>query len=171
LALQRLLSPSAIFTLCWAVVRKVIEFLTASQDRARREPGCRVYTFAEAVDGPGHCVGTQEWRDATTFAAHYSSQPLAQYRRRVGEFLARRLHDVAKTVHSSGPGPDRSQAGGKGVGGDVPTAAATANSHALGSGRGWVDTRSGTLVTDRAPGVGLGRKTSWPPGHECAVLV
>jgi quinol monooxygenase YgiN len=88
---------------------EVVELLTATQDRARRAPGCLAYTFAEAVDGPGHCVVTQEWRDETTVAAHYSPQPLAEYRRRVGELLARpthmRLHDVAKTVHPADPNP------------------------------------------------------------------
>ena len=88
---------------------EVIELLSTTQDRVRSEPGCLAYTFAEAVGDPGHYVVTQEWRDEPTFAAHYSSRPLAEYLSRVGELLARpthmRIYRVAQTVHPVDPGP------------------------------------------------------------------
>lgn len=88
---------------------EVVELLSSTQDRVRREPGCLAYTFAEAVGDPGHYVVTQEWRDEAALEAHYSSPPLAEYLNRVGEFLARptqmRIHRVAETLHPADPGP------------------------------------------------------------------
>jgi quinol monooxygenase YgiN len=88
---------------------EIIALLRATQDQIRREPGCRAYTFAEAVGDSGHYIVTQEWRDTAALEAHYSSQALADYLNRVGEFLARptqmRIHRVAETFHPTDPGP------------------------------------------------------------------
>jgi quinol monooxygenase YgiN len=88
---------------------ELAELLRETQDRARREPGCVAYTFAEAVADPGRYVLIEEWRDEAALEAHHASAAFAAYQARVGEFLARpsevRLHRVAESVQLADPGP------------------------------------------------------------------
>jgi quinol monooxygenase YgiN len=88
---------------------ELVELLSETQVRARSEPGCLAYAFAEVVGDPGHYLVVQQWRDEAALDAHYSSPTFQRYQERVGEFLARpsevRLHRVAETVHLRDPGP------------------------------------------------------------------
>jgi quinol monooxygenase YgiN len=82
---------------------EVVELLRETQERARLEPGCVLYAFAEVVADPGRYVVIQEWRDDAALQAHYASGVFKAYQARVGELLARpsevRIHRVAETVH------------------------------------------------------------------------
>jgi quinol monooxygenase YgiN len=88
---------------------ELVELLSETQVRARSEPGCLAYAFAEVVGDPGHYLVVQQWRDEAALDAHYSSPTFQRYQERVGEFLARpsevQLHRVAETVHLRDPGP------------------------------------------------------------------
>jgi quinol monooxygenase YgiN len=88
---------------------QLVELLRETQERARSEPGCAAYAFAEVIGDPGHYVVLQEWRDEAALEAHYASPHFRRYQERVGEFLARpsevRLHRVAQTLQLADPGP------------------------------------------------------------------
>lgn len=88
---------------------EVVGLLHETQDRARLEPGCTGYVFAEVVADPGHYVVVEEWRDEDALRTHYASDPYRAYQARVGELVARpsevRIHHVAETVHAADPGP------------------------------------------------------------------
>jgi quinol monooxygenase YgiN len=87
----------------------LVELLRETQERARSEPGCVAYAFAEVVADPGHYLILQEWRDETALEAHYASVGFTRYQAQVGELLARpsevRVHRVAETVRLADPGP------------------------------------------------------------------
>jgi quinol monooxygenase YgiN len=89
--------------------RDVVDLLRDTQDRARLEPGCLSYAFAEVVADPGHYVVVHEWRDDAALEAHYASDAFRAYQARVGDLLARpsevRVHRVAETTHPADPGP------------------------------------------------------------------
>jgi quinol monooxygenase YgiN len=88
---------------------QLVELLRETQERARSEPGCVAYAFAEVVGDPGHYVVLQQWRDEAALEAHYASSTFRLYQEHVGEFLARpsqvRLHRVAQTVQFTDAGP------------------------------------------------------------------
>jgi quinol monooxygenase YgiN len=88
---------------------EVVALLRETQERARLEPGCLTYAFAEVVEEPGHYVVVQEWRDEAALQAHYRSGTFADYQERVGELLARpsdvRVHLGAQTERLADPGP------------------------------------------------------------------
>jgi quinol monooxygenase YgiN len=90
-------------------VDELVELLRETQERARSEPGCVGYAFAEVVRDPGHYVVVQEWHDEASLEAHYTSPTFRRYQDRVGELLARpsevRLHRVAQTVQLADRGP------------------------------------------------------------------
>jgi quinol monooxygenase YgiN len=81
---------------------EVLELLRDTQARAREEPGCISYDFAEVVGDPGRFVVNQEWRDAAAMAAHYRTAAFADYQARIGDLLARpsevRIHYVRETL-------------------------------------------------------------------------
>jgi quinol monooxygenase YgiN len=88
---------------------EVVELLRETQERAREEPGCVAYVFAEVVSDPGHYLAVQEWRDESALQAHYASDAFRDYQSRVTPLLARpseaRIHRVAETLHPADPGP------------------------------------------------------------------
>jgi len=73
------------------------------------EPGCVLYTFAQAVDDADTWLSVQEWRDEAAMDGHVRGDAFARYQRRVAPLLARptetRLHHVAPTVRPEGPAP------------------------------------------------------------------
>lgn len=77
---------------------EVRELMRATQERAREEPGCASFTFAETLDDPGHFVVVEEWSDQAALDAHYRSQAFADYQARIGELIVRsselRVHAV-----------------------------------------------------------------------------
>jgi quinol monooxygenase YgiN len=89
--------------------REVVELLRETQDRARVEPGCVSYAFAEIVADPGRYVVIQEWRDGDALQEHYGSDAFKNYQARIGALLVRpsevRIHRVAETVRPADPGP------------------------------------------------------------------
>lgn len=89
--------------------REVVELLRETQDRARLEPGCLSYAFAEIVADLGRYVVIQEWRHDDALEQHYGSDAFRNYQARVGALLARpsdvRIHRVAETVRPADPGP------------------------------------------------------------------
>jgi quinol monooxygenase YgiN len=80
----------------------LLELLVDTQARARQEPGCISYTFAEVVGEPGHVLICEEWADAAAVEQHYGSSEFGRYQRQVGEFLASpsevRFHHVRETL-------------------------------------------------------------------------
>jgi quinol monooxygenase YgiN len=81
---------------------EVRELMLSTQARAREEPGCLSYVFAETLDDVGHFVMVQEWRDQAALDQHYRSPAFADYQARIGDWLVRtselRLHHVIDTV-------------------------------------------------------------------------
>lgn len=67
-------------------VRALMETLQA---RAREQPGCSYYAFAETVDDPGHFVLVGRWLDQPALDAHYRSDAFADYQANVGQHLVR----------------------------------------------------------------------------------
>jgi quinol monooxygenase YgiN len=80
----------------------VRELMRATQAQVREQPGCLSYTFAEALDDPGHFVVVQEWRDQTALDEHYRSQAFADYQATIAQQLVRtselRVHDAQASV-------------------------------------------------------------------------
>ncbi len=77
---------------------RVRELMLATQERAREEPGCIAYAFAETLDDPGHFMTVQQWRDHAALDEHYRSPAFADYQAGIGESLVRtselRVHEV-----------------------------------------------------------------------------
>jgi quinol monooxygenase YgiN len=73
-----------------------------TQEAARRQPGCVSYSFAEALDGPGHFVVVQEWRDQASLEEHYRSETYSDFQAKLELLLLHssdlRIHLVEKTV-------------------------------------------------------------------------
>ena len=88
---------------------KLLELLATTQARAREEPGCVSYVFAEVIGEPGRVLICQEWTDETALRTHYRSSAFGDYQQRVGEFLARpsevRIHHVRETLRPQPAGP------------------------------------------------------------------
>jgi quinol monooxygenase YgiN len=88
---------------------ELLELLAETQNRARKEPGCESYAFAEVAGEPGHVLVCQEWADEPALEEHYRSAAFEQYQQRVGEFLARptevRIHHVRQTVRPQDGAP------------------------------------------------------------------
>jgi quinol monooxygenase YgiN len=96
----------------YAVVARrdeIAALMRDTQARARTEPGCVGFAFAEVVDDPGHYVVVEEWRDDDALATHFASHAFQDYQRRVGELLARpsevRIHHVSGTTNPVDSGP------------------------------------------------------------------
>jgi quinol monooxygenase YgiN len=88
------------------------QLMRSTQARAREQPGCVSYTFAETLDDPGHFVVVQRWRDQAALDEHYRSQAFADYQAKVRGLLVRTsdlsLHAVQESfrpVASSGGDP------------------------------------------------------------------
>jgi quinol monooxygenase YgiN len=81
---------------------EVRELMRATQARAREQPGCEYFAFAETLDDPGHFVVVQQWRDQGTLDAHYASEVFADYESQIGPLLVRsselRIHQVHATA-------------------------------------------------------------------------
>jgi quinol monooxygenase YgiN len=88
---------------------ELLELLQDTQTRAREEPGCLSYDFAEVVGDPGRFVVNEEWRDAAAMEAHYRTELFTDYQARIGDLLARpsevRIHYVRETLRPEGGEP------------------------------------------------------------------
>jgi len=77
---------------------EVRELMQATQARMREQPGCDYYTFAEALDDPGHFLVLQQWSDRAALDRHYQSEAFKSYQAEIGPHLVRRsdlrVHDV-----------------------------------------------------------------------------
>ncbi len=80
---------------------EVRELMRVTQQRVREQPGCLAYTFAEALDDPGHFIAVQRWRDREALDEHYRSQAFADYQAAISDQLVRaselRVHAVEET--------------------------------------------------------------------------
>ena len=85
---------------------EVTELMRATQDRARGQPGCGYFAFAETLDDPGHFVVLQQWRDQRALDEHYASDVFADYESQIGPLLVRsselRIHEVAASARPIG---------------------------------------------------------------------
>jgi quinol monooxygenase YgiN len=81
----------------------VRELMQATQERARAQPGCSRYVFAEVVEDPGHFTVTQEWSDRSALEEHYRGEAFKDYQAAIGAYLVRTsdllLHEVRESVH------------------------------------------------------------------------
>jgi quinol monooxygenase YgiN len=86
--------------------QEVAELMRATQARAREQPGCGYFAFAETLDDPGHFVVVQQWRDRTALDGHYASQVFADYQSQIGPLLVRsselRIHEVRSSARPIG---------------------------------------------------------------------
>jgi quinol monooxygenase YgiN len=82
--------------------KEVTELMRATQARAREQPGCAYFAFAETLDDPGHFVVVQQWRDRRALDGHYASEVFADYQSRIGPLLVRsseiQIHEVAASA-------------------------------------------------------------------------
>jgi quinol monooxygenase YgiN len=83
--------------------REVVrELMRGTQDRARAQPGCISYTFAESLEDPCHFVLMQEWRDQAALDEHYRSAAFADYQEQIAPHVERsselRIHMVSETA-------------------------------------------------------------------------
>jgi quinol monooxygenase YgiN len=73
-----------------------------TQERARQQPGCVSYSFAEALDEPGRFLIVQEWRDQAALEHHYRSETYADFQAKLELLLVHstelRIHLVEKTI-------------------------------------------------------------------------
>ena len=73
-----------------------------TQERARQQPGCASYSFAETLDEPGRFLIVQEWRDQASLEAHYGSETYADYQAKLELLLVHSsdlaIHLVEKTI-------------------------------------------------------------------------
>jgi quinol monooxygenase YgiN len=69
--------------------QRVLELMTATQERARAEPGCISYAFAETLDDPGHFAIVQQWESQAALDAHYRSAAFIDYQAQIGELTVR----------------------------------------------------------------------------------
>ena len=80
----------------------VRELMRQLQARAREQPGCQYFAFAETLDDPGRFVVVQQWRDRAALDDHFRSQAFARYQAGVAPYLVRnselRVHDIAASV-------------------------------------------------------------------------
>jgi quinol monooxygenase YgiN len=95
---------------------EVAALMRATQDRAREQPGCSYYVFAETLDDPGHFVLVEHWDDRAALDAHYRSPAFADYQEQVGGHLVRaselRLFEVDAALTALAPGPIEPQQDG-----------------------------------------------------------
>jgi quinol monooxygenase YgiN len=68
---------------------RVLELMRETQLRAREQPGCVYFVFAETLDDPGHFVFLQQWRDPKSLDGHYRSDAFAAYQTAIGPHLVR----------------------------------------------------------------------------------
>ena len=68
---------------------EVAELMRATQARAREQPGCIYFEFAQTLDDPGHFVVVQQWRDQAAFDQHYRSDAFAAYQTGIAQHLVR----------------------------------------------------------------------------------
>ena len=87
---------------------EVIALLSETQERARPQPGCASFSFAEVVGDPGHYVVVEEWSDDAALRTHFTTDAFTSYQENVGELLARpsevRVHRVSETTAPRGIG-------------------------------------------------------------------
>jgi quinol monooxygenase YgiN len=73
-----------------------------TERRVREQAGCVSYTFAEALDDPGHFLVTQEWQDLASLEGHYRSQAFAEYQAAIAPLLVRdtdlRISETSQSV-------------------------------------------------------------------------
>lgn len=88
---------------------EVIALLSDTQERARPQPGCVSFSFAEVVGDPGHYVVVEEWSDPAALRTHFTTDAFTSYQENVGELLARpsevRIHRVSETTRPVDSGP------------------------------------------------------------------
>jgi quinol monooxygenase YgiN len=88
---------------------EIAALMRDTQVRARSEPGCLSFAFAEVVDDLGHHLVVEEWRDSEALATHFASDAFKDYQQRVSELLARpsevRIHRVSETTNPVDSGP------------------------------------------------------------------
>lgn len=88
---------------------EVRELMLTAQNRAREQPGCISYVFAETLDDPGHYVVVQAWREEAALDAHYRSPEFADYQTGIGPWLVRkselRVHRVMETAFPQDSAP------------------------------------------------------------------
>jgi quinol monooxygenase YgiN len=79
----------------------VRELMRVTQARAREQPGCVYYEFAETLDDPGHFVVVAQWRDQAALDQHYRSDAFADYQARIGQHLVRTSELSVHAVQTS----------------------------------------------------------------------
>jgi quinol monooxygenase YgiN len=81
---------------------EVRELMLTTQARAREQPGCESFGFAETLDDPGHFMVVQQWRDRSTLDGHYASEVFADYQSQIAPLLVRsselRIYEVRSST-------------------------------------------------------------------------
>jgi quinol monooxygenase YgiN len=91
----------------------VVALMRLTQLQTVTEPGCLGYSFAEALDEPGHFLVVQQWSDRAAIDAHFRSSAFADYQEQIGQHLTRtselEIHEVSASVRpvdTAAIGPD-----------------------------------------------------------------
>jgi quinol monooxygenase YgiN len=84
------------------------------QVEARTQPGCLSFTFARALEDPGHYLLVQTWSDGEAMQEHYRSAAFARYQAEVTLLLSReselRTYEVQRLAKlAAAPGLDLRQ--------------------------------------------------------------
>lgn len=84
------------------------------QAEARTQPGCLSFTFAQALEDPGHYLLVQTWSDGEAMREHYRSAAFARYQAQVALLLSReselRTYEVQRLAElTAAPGLDLRQ--------------------------------------------------------------
>jgi quinol monooxygenase YgiN len=77
------------------------DVMARAQQRARQEPGCLSFTFAETIEEPGRFLLVERWRDQAALDEHFGSNAFADYQAEITPLLAR---DSKLEVHVVGEG-------------------------------------------------------------------
>lgn len=84
------------------------------QADARAQRGCLSFTFAQALDDPGHYLLVQAWSDLEAMREHFRSAAFARYQAQIELLLSReselRVYEVQELAQlAAAPGLDLRQ--------------------------------------------------------------
>ena len=88
---------------------ELLDLLTRTEERARRQPGARRYAFAARLDAPDQLVLVSEWDSYEAMASYHRSEEFARYQFELDGLLARpsemTIYSVSEIVRPVPSGP------------------------------------------------------------------
>lgn len=88
---------------------RLLDVLTRTEQRARRQPGARRYALAARLDAPDELVLVSEWDSYEAMASYHRSEEFARYQFELDGLIARpsemTIYSVSDTVRPVPSGP------------------------------------------------------------------